>query len=300
MRARLEFAACLITMVALPFTGYADEPIFGYVYGTDLLPRHGWETEQWVSVQEGQSRGRYANALFRLEVEHGITDKLQISGYFNFRYVSANGNDVLGGTSGLGIDGDHDPSRAFSAWKNEGISLELIYRVLSPYKSPIGLAFYAEPELKPDEDALELRAILQKGFLDDTLVLAANLMFEPEREKKKNEEGNTEIEHDTKAELDLGLSYRLAPRWFLGGELREANAFSGYTLAHGNQEHTALFLGPTIHYGGERWFATLTILRQIYADAFTDDQRQNTVDHKIYGDEHTLYDGIRLKIGRTF
>ena len=46
--------------------------------------------------------------------------------------------------------------------------------------------------------------------------------------------------------------------------------------------------------------ATLTILKQIKATPDTGDQQALTVSGRIYGDEHTLYDGIRLKLGYLF
>ena len=59
--------------------------------------------------------------------------------------------------------------------KYVGVSLEGIYRVLSPYIHPIGLALYLEPTVGPGLRELESRLILQKNFLDDTLVIAVNL-----------------------------------------------------------------------------------------------------------------------------
>ncbi|MFN7975670.1 MAG: DUF6662 family protein [Acidobacteriota bacterium] len=298
----------IIVAFAFAVAAHADEPVFGYTYTTDLLPRGKWEVEQWFSLQERQSRGTYHNLFLRTEVEHGITDNFQAAFYVNNRSVRASGNSVTGETEGLDIPGDHDPATSFSGFDFEGVSLELMYRVLSPYKDKVGLVLYAEPEVGPDERALELRLILQKNFLDDTLILAGNFWVEPEREKELErdveEDGevaiDTEYEKATMAELDLGISYRFAPGWFGGIEYRNHNEFLGYTLAHGNQEHMAHFVGPTIHYGGQRWFATLTALRQVHATPYTDEQRENTVGHKIYGHEHALWDGIRLKMGVTF
>jgi hypothetical protein len=34
----------------------------------------------------------------------------------------------------------------------------------------------------------------------------------------------------------------------------------------GDQEHSAFFLGPNIHYGVEKWWVTFTILPQIYGE----------------------------------
>jgi hypothetical protein len=41
-------------------------------------------------------------------------------------------------------------------------------------------------------------------------------------------------------------------------------------------------------------------LAQIKAISYMDEQKAATVGGKIYGNEHTLYDGIRLKVGYLF
>jgi hypothetical protein len=103
----------------------------------------------------------------------------------------------------------------------------------------------------------------------------------------------------TMAEFDLGASWRFMPNWSIGLEFRNHNEYAGWTLNHSHQDHTAFFLGPNIHYGGERWFFTLSALRQIGAVAFTDEQQAEMKGGLLYGDEHTTWDGIRFKLGYT-
>ncbi|MDP0941854.1 hypothetical protein, partial [Klebsiella quasipneumoniae] len=65
----------------------------------------------------------------------------------------------------------------------ETVSLEAIYQLMNPVTDPIGLALYIEPELGPRERDLEWRIILQKNWLDDRLIFAANILGAHERDK---------------------------------------------------------------------------------------------------------------------
>lgn len=295
--------ASLVWVVPAP----ADEPLFGYAYTADLLPKGKWELEQWVTDREGQAFGHFHDFKFRTEVEYGLTDNFQLSGYLNYSYLNAKNNSVALLTEGIDIPFDHDPTKAYSAMRFDGISVEGIYRFLSPYKDPIGLAVYLEPEVGPREMAFEVRLILQKNFLDDRLVVAANAWIEFEHEQGSNlvtpgsgETPDGAIEKATMAEIDLGVSYRFFPRWWGGLEFRNHNEFSGFSLAPRNQEHTAFFLGPNVHFGSERWWITVSALRQVGAIGVSADNKAQMRGHRIFGDEHTSWDGIRVRVGYNF
>ena len=282
----------------------AGEPLFGYLYTTDLLPKNKFEIEQWITDREGQAQGQFHHFDMSSEIEYGVTENFQISLYLNYMYANESGNSVQGKTEGLEIPYNFDSSQHYSKFRFDGISLEGIYRILSPYVNPVGLGFSIEPELGNYAKGLELRAILQKNFLDDQLIFGANLWVEYSREDTSNivAPGSTELpdgvpSNATFAELDLGASYRVAPSWSVGLEFRNHNEFKGLSLNRSDQDHTAFFLGPNLHYATEHWFFTLSILRQLGAFAYTEDQRAQVAYGRLYGDEHTTWDGIRLKIG---
>ena len=47
-----------ILFAVLPFsfnTAQASEPLFGYLYTTDILPKGRWELEQLITDREGQA-----------------------------------------------------------------------------------------------------------------------------------------------------------------------------------------------------------------------------------------------------
>ena len=286
----------------------ADEPLFGYVYTTDLLPKGKWEVEQWITDREGQAYGRFHHIDFRTEAEYGLQDNFQVSAYLNYSYADAAFNSVRHLTEGIEIPYDHNPNTPFSRARFDGVSLEAIYRVMSPYIDPFGLAFYIEPEIGSRESGVEFRTIVQKNFLEDRLVFAGNFWVEFERESGSNlvPPGSTVVpsggkDSATYAEFDLGVSYRFISNWSVGLEFRNHNEFDGWTLNPAHQDHAAFFLGPDIHWAGQRWFATLALLHQLpVADTYTSEQTAELHNGYLYGDEHTTWDGIRLKVGYTF
>src|SRR3954471_3982484 len=95
---RLLFA--LFSLWLLPCIVRADEPLFAYVYTTDLLPKHKWEVEQWITDREGQAHGRFHHLDMRTEIEYGLEDNLQLAVYANYRYANESGNSVRGLTEG--------------------------------------------------------------------------------------------------------------------------------------------------------------------------------------------------------
>ena len=67
----------------------ADERFFTYVQDADVIPKGGWEFEQWVTFRKGYAGGdRDFNQYlwdFREEMEYGFTNKLSGALYLNFR-----------------------------------------------------------------------------------------------------------------------------------------------------------------------------------------------------------------------
>lgn len=285
----------------------AGEATFGYVYTTDTMPKGKVEVEQWVTDREQQAHGYYHGLYGRTEIEYGITDALQLAVYANYAHISAHNNSVDRLTEGLDIAPDHDPRRRQSSWHSDGVSAELLWRLSSPYTHPIGFALYVEPTLGPRENELEFRAIAQRNWMDDRLILAANAWIEFDKEQGTNlgaiaDESAPPSFAKTKAtylEGDLGLSYRFRANWSAGLEFRNHNEFTGWTISH-DQNHTAFFFGPNIHYGGKHWDFTVAALRQIYAHGYSEDQKEQIRHGQLFGNEHTRWDGLRLIVGRTF
>ena len=89
----------------------------------------------------------------------------------------------------------------------------------------------------------------------------------------------------------LGASYRFAPGWFVGVEGRirsEYPEFDGHT-----QEHSVLFVGPSLHYGAERWWTTVSWGYQVWGYGVDE-----PVHNKSYLEE--TRNEYRFKVGFNF
>ena len=235
----------------------ADETPFGYVYTTDSQPKGHWEYEQWNTVRTGKAQGSYTAFDLLNEAEYGFTDTFSGSLYLHSSYLYTHNTPDPDDTS-FNLNNQ-------SAYDINGVSVELKKQLLSPIKDPIGLTVYMEPELGVREAltgediierALEFKLIVDKHFLDDQLILASNIVFEPEWERV-----NGERDKELQNAYNFGASYRFAVGWFGGLEVENRRLFGRQSL--GQQEASAWFLGPSLHYAQKEWWATLTLLPQI-------------------------------------
>jgi hypothetical protein len=289
---RLTFTALLLTMLATT-AAHADENLFGYVYGTETLPKGKTEAYVWITDRRHKAYGKYAAQDYALELEHGFTDRLQASVYLNLR-----SHDIKD-SAPVEPDGSPEYPNLKRSFGFQGIQTSLKWNILSPYKDGWGLAVYIEPGYsrifkisgqKQDELALETKLLVQKNFLDDQLVWAFNLALGQEFRKFKGEES---WESELELEATTGLSYRFAPNWYAGIEGRYHSEYPDFPNTF-KREHFAFFGGPNIHYGGQKWWATLTYLPQIYGKP-----QDNPVTKSLHLAEHEKRE-IRLKIGYNF
>jgi hypothetical protein len=271
----------------------ASEALFGYMYTTDTTPAGRWEYEQHQTWRSGKARGTYEAIDLRNEFEYGVTDNFQAAFYVNSSYIhSKNQYDPDDVSNDLP---DHNEFNV------NGASVELLYRLLSPYKDGMGLALYLEPEISVRdhmtgedniERALETRIILQKNFMDDSLVIGTNFMVEPEWEKMDGM-----VKKELWAEWTAGASYRFAPNWFAGLEFRNHMEFIDMNLA--NQEHSAYFAGASIHYATETYWWTLTALPQIAGwprRLGVGSDGREVADSSDHLGQHERYE-VRLRLG---
>lgn len=259
-------------LAASTLVAHADERFFTYVYESEVLPKGKWEFEQWLTYRKGHPAGdRNINQHiwdFREEIEYGVTDRLSVSGYLNFR-----NDQFVARTAGVQNSSD---------FNFKGVSAEFKYQLLSPNKHPVGLALYFEPLYGGNEQELEYKILLSKN-LGEKWILAANAVYEQEWE---HEEGV--IAKEAVLEFTAGAAYRLTPHWSAGLEGRYHSVY----LGHGLDEHlgTGWFVGPNVHYGSSKWWATLTVLPQVAG---------NPSDGGINRTEHQTFES-RLIFGLNF
>ena len=286
---RLLTTLAAAAALALP-AARADENFFGYTYGAETLPKGKLEAYSWTTARLGRGPGKYTGFDFQQEIEYGITDRFQMSLYFTERYHSYAGGAVE----------EDGAAKRLHRFAYDGNQFEFKYNVLSPFKDAVGLALYVEPRYsliekgtgdKVLELELETKVILQKNFFDDQLVTALNLSTEFAWHRPRPA-GGQDFDTELAANVTGGISYRVAPKWFVGVEARYETAFPNMDLH--NQESWAFFAGPAVHYGGERWWATLTWLPQITGHA-PGSARASQLDL-----EHHERHEIRLKVGYNF
>lgn len=289
---KTAIALAAIAAGAVTIPAHADENLLGYSYGSETLPKGKTEAYVWVTDRRGKDQGHYDAQDYQLEIEHGISDRVQVSGYIDFA-----SHHIRGLEPEL-----EDRNRNFGF---QGLQASVKWAALSPYKDGIGLALYFEPVWKRidkvsgeknREFELENKLILQKNFLDDRLIWIGNLTAEMEFERDKEvDELTGAIEHENETELALeattGLSYRVAPNWFLGVEGRYHSEYPDFPDKF-DREHYAFFAGPTIHYGGKKWWLTATWLPQIGGSP-------RAPGRNLHLEEHEERE-LRLKIGYNF
>jgi len=288
--------AFLTTLVCGCGAAWAGESPFGYVYTTDTHPRGTREVEQWLTHRSRQSQGDYDLWQGRTEFEYGVTDRLQTSLYLNYGSVSALHNRPDGTTGpGAFVPDNVDPDARYSRTFFQSVSNEWIYRILSPYKDPIGLALYVEPTWGSNERELETKLILHKNFFDDRLVWAANFTAAAESER-----WHGAWENEGELELTTGLAYQFAPRWHAGLEYRHHRGYEGRGFSSSKRVYAANFAGPSMHYASQNWWVTLTYLRQLAnAKAYTDGAREDIIGGRFYGEHHERQE-LRLRVGFAF
>ena len=72
-------------------------------------------------------------------------------------------------------------------------------------------------------------------------------------------EWSTDAEVELELLLGTALTYRFAPGWFVGAEILYETEYETEV----GQERYSIFAGPTLHYGGPKWWATFTWLPQL-------------------------------------
>jgi hypothetical protein len=253
-------------------SAHADERFFTYVHESDVLPKGAWEFEQWLTYRKGFPGGdrNFSRHIwdFREEIEYGLTERLTTALYLNFRQ-----EQIVARETGLADSSD---------FSFKGVSAEFKYQLLNPNKKPVGLALYFEPTYNGNEQELEYKVLISKN-LGDKWVLAANAVYEQEWEK---EEGETEKE--SVLEFTAGAAYRLTPNWSLGLEGRYHAVYEGISL----NDHlgTGWFVGPNVHYGSGKWWATFTVLPQVAGSP--SDGGINRTEHQTF--ETRLIFGINF------
>jgi len=253
-------------------TAVATERYFTYTYEPETMPAGGMEFEQevtWGGFRDAAvGQERYDKWELRSELEYGATDNYTLSLYLN-----------------ASAESYRDPATddTVSSTDFDGVSLEQRYMVLNPTEHAVGLALHLETTYSGGEAEIEERIIMGQSCGD--WKWAFNITHATEWEDSLSED-------EGEFEVTFGLTRHLSPRWSLGIEARDHNEIPEYKL----WENTAVFIGPVVTYTQEKWWATLTVLPQIYGNNF---QGNPDANHKLELEGHERVD-VRLILGVGF
>jgi len=270
---RLTQAALIAACAALVPAAAATERFFTYSYEPETMPQAAFEIEQWVTLRALRNshvgQDKYYRWEFRTEFEYGVTDNYTVSLYVNESYETFRDPGARKNTRNL-------------CW--DGLSIENRYMVLNPATHKVGLALYLEPRYDGENFELEQKIILGQRHGDWKWAL--NLTHATEWEHHFDEK-------EGEVEISAGLTRFLGKHWAVGIEARDHNELPEYCF----WENTALYVGPVVNYRRENWWATLTVMPQIWGDTFHNQNPDNNRWLELEGHERW---NARLIVGFSF
>lgn len=269
----IRIVACATALVLLGASASANDRLFTYSYEPETMPQGAFELEQWVTWRALRNsrvgQDNYHRFQFRTELEYGVTDNYTVGFYVNSDYTRFR---------------DPASSRQMRDWTWQGFSLENRYMVLNPATHPVGLTLYLEPTYDGIDFALEQKIILGQRHGDWKWAL--NLIHETEWEEHFDEYGG-------EVEITAGLTRLIGKNWALGVEARNSNHLPEYM----HWADSALYVGPVVSYRRERWWATLTVMPQVWGDTFHNKNPDGIRSLDLKGHERW---NARLIVGFSF
>jgi hypothetical protein len=231
----MSWVVAVAAVLACSSAAQADERKFTYSYEAKTLPQGTWEFEQWATLRAKREVGDIWFIDLREEFEYGLHDRLTVAGYLNLEVESLKN-----------VPGEEDETEL----EFESVSFEAKWKISDPAADPLGVMFYGEVAVGPDEQELEFKLIISKQL--GPITLAYNLVFELEREEEDDE-----WERESKIEHTFGASFAFLPHWGVGAELVIRTP---YEQNFKEREETGALVGPNVHYFSESWWITGTFL----------------------------------------
>ena len=228
----------LIAFLSLvPAVVNADPRPFTFSNDTYPMGKGDWEYEQhvrWTKHKDNETG--YDRVEFRHEFEFGLADNFDLAVYLpTWAYE----------------DTEEHTGTQFGSIDVEGI----VY-LSNPVKDAFGLGLYNEIKVGEDELEFEQKILVQKDV--GKWIFLYNLIIETEVEGVFH--GDEENEIEGVLGHTLGVSYAVAPGWFVGAEGVVESVFDDWS----EYEHTTVYAGPAFSYqGAERWWATVTPVYQL-------------------------------------
>lgn len=295
---RVKSLIPMIGLLGMAGSAEAGENLLGYTKGAEVLPKGAAELYQWITQRTDKGQGEYTAYDLKTEVEYGFTNRFNMTGAFLAQSIE---------TSGLIIDG-YLPEEIDTGLEPAGVKLGAKYNFLSPAADDFGLTMEVEgqymwkdPHSGQDKDTftVELSMYMQKYFLEGQMVWLGNLGMESTYAHRADIDGlPADFDWPTEPEMEIGiaaktgLSYRFVPNWYIGAEIFYEEEFETEV----GSERWSVFAGPSIHYGGARWWTTLTWVAQLKGGG---EVYEGQTEQDLHLIEKTR-DEIRLKVGYNF
>jgi hypothetical protein len=297
----------------------ADENLWIYTKSSESLPEGEVEILLKSINRSGKDSGSYSFWDVRPEIEYGLTDRLTLRAeamIFRHDYSNVEWPPF-----------DEVPS--YHSTSLGGYEIGAKYNILSPFKAPVGLAFgfnfehrfrYRLDGAHIDQDSFVPVLYLQKNFLENTLVFAWSTKIEFERRRSPGV-----LEEEIGLDTACGISYRVAPRWYVGCEIRYQSDFlnpqlydeagnegfdeNGFELGYsrtnfdlddfrwGSQYQYGTYFGPTVHYAAQKWWMTVGLLWQVKGGG-SEARNPSIRGSKSYDEHEKTHFG--LSIGHPF
>lgn len=233
------------------YSGYSQDRHFAWAYESTTLPKGSIDVESFYTVSTGRENF-YNRFSHRLELEVGLSDRLQTAFYFNSKHEAAASLDSVGNLNGL--------------TKKSGFSMSNEWKVniLNPSVNPVGFGLYGEFTIAPHEIELEYKILIDKRTEKD--IIAFNHVGEYEiKFEYENIDGKGKIVLEKELVFVHNLAYlrMIKPNIGIGFESR-----SHTEIVKSEIEHTTLFAGPSFFYNrlfenGKSFFISLTPLMQL-------------------------------------
>lgn len=303
--------ACLCT-AAIASSIQADESLLNFTRTAEPMPKGAMDLVQYIEYHGDKGAGSYRGIYSKTELEYGVTNKFNISGYIHGQSVKTEGIVVDGY-----IPGDHSGEFELS-----GFEVSAKYNFLSTAGDDFGLTqylsyrhLYKDPHSGQDKtvDTFEVKLLAQKYFLDGQLIWLGNIGLETTRAQRSaltssqwdnlNSKGFYETDTEATAnsgsvyewpthpEMEIGimastgLSYRFTDGWFIGAEY----VYENESETEVGIERYSHYAGPSLHYAEQQWWMTLGYLREFSGGGEAFDEQDDASLHLIERTKNKFY-----------
>jgi hypothetical protein len=215
--------------------GIETENLFGFTLGSDIEEKGTKEAAVETVGRFGKRDGTYAGVGKKLEFGFSVTDDFNVAFGPLADYHRVLGVTGLDDVKGLNFN---------------GFGSELRWRLAKRTKDAVGVTLHFEPSVQRVDELTGLRGvrlgsenklIFDRELIPDRLFAAFNLIYELERMR---ENGSAEWEDGSKVGVAAAASVQIAPKFFLGSEVRYLRAYEG--LLPNTFLGDAVYVGPTM------------------------------------------------------